>query len=75
MDERDPQLESMGISGLMDEHTDRKQTAAKRFGLMHDHTANFCHFGPTTGDSSCSDFIQLIQVSNYLNELSAGKLK
>lgn len=75
MDERDPQLESVGASGLMDEHAGGKQTAAKGFGLMHDHTAKFCHSGPTTEDSSCSDCVRLLQVSNYLNELSAGKLK
>lgn len=63
------------MSALMDEHADGKETAAKAFGLMHDHTVNPCHSGPATGDSSCSDFIRLTRVSNYLNELSAGKLK
>lgn len=57
VDERNPQLESMEVSGLMDECADGKQTAARGFGLMHDHTANFCHSRPTTGDSSCSDFV------------------
>jgi len=75
MDERDPQLESVGMSGLMDERADGKRTAAKGFGLMRDHTDNFCQSGSTTRDSSCSDFMRLIQVSNYLNELSARKLK